>query len=295
MLCVNCGKQVPDDNPFCTGCGKPLHTRTAEASAAMRPGSHITAESTSPAAAAEIVEHAAKSKPSKLKAGLLVFLGILAAALVTAAVLIVIRITDPVNRFTTSIEAGKYDAAAKIYEEGIAGNPGREQKAGEYMNGVIEDTEAAFDAKTVSYEDAMMTLDTIGSIHAADSDVLSDARDHMNKLNISRTSFIQAEKLFAGKDYLAAAEKYRLVIGTDENYGTAQKQLEAALDAYRTAALAEAEELSAGRDFEGALNRLAECLGVFPGDSEIMMEIELVKADRVAYSKEQSLLTSSLE
>jgi tetratricopeptide (TPR) repeat protein len=293
MHCVYCGKQVPDDNPFCTGCGKPLY-KNAQTPAAMRPGSAHSPEGKAaveaPAQVPDIKELTRNAKPSKLKAALWILLGVFSVALITAAVLIVLRITDPVNRFTTSVEAGKYAAAAKVYKEGIAGNPDREQKAGDYLNGIIQDTTAAFDAKTVSYEDAIGTLDTIGGMHAADSAVLSDARNHIEKLNVSRTSFAEAEKLFAGKDYLDAAEKYRLVIGADENYGTAQKQLDAALDDYRTAALTEAGKLAAARDFEGALKQLSECLGVFPGDSEIMKEIDRVKADRMTYSKEQSIV-----
>jgi len=327
MYCMYCGKQVPDNNQFCTGCGKPLHKKNPETPVSMRPGSSIgaagqtpepvlSAPPAAPVAAVESIaavpqpaaasaapvkpakaprakkERAPKAKRSKFKTVLVIILGVLVVALITAAVIVVIRITDPVNKFTASIEDGNFEAAAALYDESIAGNEEKEKKAETYINGIINDTTAAFDNKTLSYEEAKAKLDTIEGMGISDGTLLSEAYGHIDELNTSRTSFATAEELLAKKDYPAAVEKYRLVIKTDADYETAQKQITAALDAYRKDTLAKAEELAAGDDYEGAMTVLESGLLVLPDDSEIVKKIELIKSDRLGYIKDTALASA---
>ena len=327
MYCMYCGKQVPDNNQFCTGCGKPLHKKNPETPVSMRPGSSIgaagqtpepvlSAPPAAPAAAVESIaavpqpaaasaapvkpakaprakkERAPKAKRSKFKTVLFIILGVLVVALITAAVIVVIRITDPVNKFTASIEDGNFEAAAALYDESIAGNEEKEKKAETYINGIINDTTAAFDNKTLSYEEAKAKLDTIEGMGISDGTLLSEAYGHIDELNTSRTSFATAEELLAKKDYPAAVEKYRLVIKTDTNYETAQKQITAALDAYRKDTLTKAEELAAANNYEEALTVLNSGLKVLPDDSEIVKKIDLIKSDRLVYVKDTALASA---
>ena len=327
MYCMYCGKQVPDNNQFCTGCGKPLHKKNPETPVSMRPGSSIgaagqtpepvlSAPPAAPAAAVESIaavpqpaaasaapvkpakaprakkERAPKAKRSKFKTVLFIILGVLVVALITAAVIVVIRITDPVNKFTASMEDGNYDAAAALYDDSIAGDEEKEKKADAYINGIINDTTAAFDNKTLSYEEAKAKLDTIDGMGISDGALLSEAYGHIDELNASRTSFATAEELLAKKDYAAAAEKYRLVIKTDTNYETAQKQITAALDAYRKDTLTKAEELAAANNYEEALTVLNSGLKVLPDDSEIVKKIDLIKSDRLTYVKDTALASA---
>ncbi len=327
MFCVYCGKQVPDDNQFCTGCGKPLHKNAAEAAAAMRPGSTVSmdsqtsapvpvkvpgqetgsCENTSAATAPvyQAAEEAApvkpakaprvkkeKTKKSKFKAVLFVILGVIVVALIAAAVIVVLRITDPVNKFTDSMEKGNYDAAAALYDDSIAGNEEKQKKADEYINGIINDTTAGFDSKTLSYDEAKSKLDTIDGMGISDDSLIKEAYDHIDALNTSRTAFATAEELLAKKDYPGAVGKYRLVIKTDSNYETAQKQITAALDAYRKDTLAKAEELAAEDNYEEALTVLNSGLKVLPDDSEIVKKIDLIKSDRLTYVKDTALASA---
>lgn len=279
MICKQCGAQLSDDYKFCLKCGastqEPVITPTPERKMGVTP-----------------LEPIPQKKPRKTASKKLIAIAIAAFLMVVIIAGVIIAVTiinSPVNAFEKGVTNGDYEAALKTYDGKISGNEKDEAQVQEYLTKHITDIVTQFDNKSLTYAEADKSLKVISEIGIFEGTELTDAYSHIEKLDASRTAFAAAEKLLASQDYVGAIGQYQAVITTDENYAAAQSQLGVATQDYRTAILAQANQLTTENSFDQAITVMNAALKTLPKDSELLQQLTLCESQKAAYEKAAAL------
>jgi tetratricopeptide (TPR) repeat protein len=277
MVCKQCGAQLLDEYKFCLKCGASTQEPV------IQPERKLGVTPLNPIPEKKLRETTQKKQ---IAIAIAAFLIIVIIAVVIIAVTIM---NSPVNTFEKGVTNGNYESALKIYDDKISGNKKDEATIQEYLTTQIAEIVTQFDNKSLTYSDANKSLKSISDLGIFAGTELTDAYSHIEKLDASRTAFAAAEKLLASQDYVGAIGQYQAVITTDENYAAAQSQLGVATQDYRTATLAQANQLAAQNSFDQAITVINAALKTIPKDSELLQQLTLCESQKAAYEKATAL------
>ena len=231
MFCANCGKAIKDGAECCPDCGGPV----TEDGAALF--TRMTAET-------EVwqtpVEKKERPKPTRSQRQLMGYI-VAAVAVVVVAVCLILYI-QPANRVVRAIRSGEYDRAMEVYWGNTALAAGREDASIQRAaKSAAEQIVAAFARHELSADEAAGALGKLGTLGAGAGELLAADIERFRALNLSQEHYAAADRLSLNGDYLAAREKYLLVLEEDSFWAEAQAEAAESLNRYGDSMLGEAD------------------------------------------------------
>ena len=194
---------------------------------------------------------------------------------VTALVSIVLTIAlcgcslfSPQAKLESLVASGQYEEAYTYW---------RDNKSDISKSDAATVFEAALDAMYEAYLagelDAGDIEDFVGRLEGIDSDPLNSYGQrilaNVAEIEVSREAFEDAETLFSSGDYPEALELYRQVVNDDPNYDTAQSQIDACINNYKTDMMQEAADYVGSDNYASAIDTLNALTAVIGSDSDV--------------------------
>jgi len=304
--CTTCGAGLAEDAAFCTVCGTPCGmaektSQNMQSGGFFNKAGSLTQETVpeqqgnpmdeqfSAEPELEIKEQTKKLPKDKkpMSKGKKIFLGItllLLIAVVTAGALFLRWYNSPEQETLRALEAGDYEGAAAVLNE----NPQvqEEEAVWEQLNSRIAVLKTSYGDDSMAYEDAMEELGAIQALRITELDKeISQVREYIERVQMSRMRFDQAEEAFNTGDYVAAWSFYNAVIEEDFNYETARSKIPQTEDLYRKAVLEQAKTYAEGKDYASALNVLNEARKILQDDEAILDKIATYEEENAAHKK----------
>ena len=215
----------------------------------------------------------------KKKTALIVTLSSIVAVLLIAVVVLLFLILSPENKLKKHIENRDWTAAATLYEESFKGK--KEEKADEILRETVEEFKEEFVSGTMDYSTVKRYLKAIEGFW--DDKCVKEALDFIRALNDSRMAFEDADKHMQREEYEDAIRLYGEVVETDDNYKTAQEQLEIAKSRYKEKLLEEARAYEEIKDYDSAIELVEGGLTILEGDAELNSRLTELTAAREEY------------
>lgn len=164
--------------------------------------------------------------------------------------------------FVAAYNMGKYNAAKSIQEWSFNSNNVK-SKIETFVIGKMEDCYDDFSAEKITYEEADEKFDI-----AKDFTRNKGAKNKVEKLQASRTSFAKAEEYEKNGDIYNAVIEYQKVIEEDKNYGTAKEKIEKNKPSIKEEAISRMNDCVAVNDFNTGLKIVYDMGKIFPNDSD---------------------------
>lgn len=208
------------------------------------------------------------------------------ALLIIVAILLFILLPGPsssdskaeISAIITSLRSDEFDKADKLYDD-YAGN--MDQLRGELkkrLDEIYSEFLAVEGAYDDAYDAAIAEIDTIdGFGDKVISEKISETRQKVEDLCISRRSFDQGRAFLTNKQYAEAIEAYNKVVKDDPNYEEAQKLREEAIEPYREQVCDDAQISADDSRYEEAVEFLKKALELLPEDEIITEKLDSIK------------------
>ena len=187
-----------------------------------------------------------KEISQKTRKFLMVSIGVVVIA-VLCIVAAVVNTNKPINRFKSALKHGEYEVAEALYKQNTSDSI-FSQNAQDILRKLLADTEKKFAAGKISNDEAHDTLTGV-SRYSEVSDEFDKTTEQIEVLEDSKESYKKAEENAENGEYLDAIKKYEAVIEDDaENYSSAQKKKESAIESLCSSAVQEANNSLAQGD-----------------------------------------------
>lgn len=233
--CSACGAQNENDKKFCTKCGK----------------------------AFGVQEPIREEKVKKKKKWLWILLAVFLLCVVLGVGLASYYFSAKV-RLKREAVAENWTNVEEIYER--MQQEGKEEDAVQILIEAAEDYKESYIAEELSYEEVQKNLQKLLEL-SQNHETVMELIVSVEALSDSRSAFLLAGQYHAEQDYENAIMQYQLVIENDENYETAQQQLEEEKALYKEQVISEIEKQAASEQYE-ALSQLLNKAEVILGKDE---------------------------
>ena len=244
--CAHCGKTLADGIELCPACGGPA---TEDGAALFTRMTAQTEEWKTPE------EKKVRMPRTRSQKQLMAYIAA-AVTVVVLAVLLILYI-QPSNRVLRALRAEDYDRALELYWGNTRLAAGSEdaviQKAAKQSAEQVVD---AFSRHALSPDAAASALGKLGALGAGAEELLAPEFEAFRTYNLSQENLAAAETLTQSGEYLAAREKYLLVVEGDSAYEEAQEQARVSLERYAEGVLREADVYIQAKDYGAALQSM---------------------------------------
>lgn len=247
--CIKCGKALPEGAEVCPDCNA-IGQSEADAALFTKLTSSADAWRESEEEERKILRRAENFHRNRKT----IIIAVVCAVLAVATVLLVL-FNLPASRVVRALDRGEYLMAQGIWHEKLNDgelNPRVEAKLVEEAQKVCE----ALGAREISDIQAKSSMDVLYSFGNFTKELFAPIQEEIDALLESSANMALGGEYFAGGDYLAACDSYKLVLESDALYEEAQGRAAAALDAYTASVLDEAAKLIAENEYNAAI----ECL-----------------------------------
>jgi len=312
MICKSCNTEVKEGAIFCACCGsKIVYENTVthdKAAKEVKPvinvnpvkpvanaGANPRVQVNQTPVAIPMEEKGKKSKASKKRVGWTIF-GMISAGIVGAAAsACVMYMTNPYVTWTRILEQESFSSAIDYYMDN------REDLSETEVTAINENTVSAasdivdqYKNREIDYAVAVNQLEKMKQVEDLEEDV-EKLMSTIEKINISRSDFNTAEKLFSEDKYIEAKEYYDKVVAEDEdNYKEAQEKIATCIEKYREETLAKIESLEKEKKFEEALAVAQNGLKVLKNDEQLLTKSNELSST-IEENDKQELLASVKE
>ncbi len=271
--CVKCGKALPEGVEICPDCNA---AAAQERDAALF--THMSSDTEVWKTADPVKRKKGKAKRSR-SARQMLWIYISASVLVIAAAVLIL-FGQPAARIARALRSGDIDHASAVYwsTPRLYESEQRSEKVDAAIMEAAQKLCEQYANHELDADTAASRLAKLGTFGDASAAMLADTYAEFRAFSTSRGHMSEAEKLYAGGDYLAARAEYLLVLDTDADYQTAQTLAEDCLTQYGRHVAEEAESLMAKNDFPGAIAALksgdavlSEEYGTFSADIDTLL------------------------
>ncbi len=248
MICPKCKTENQEDSIYCRKCGEQLYKHNED-----------------------------KEKDrSKLIIGKRNILMLLSAMviIVICSLLFFVYFNDSLRQYKTEIRDNNYSEANRIYEDEIEDNTEEENQAKTFLAEEVSKIKNEFINNEMNYNAAMNRLETIESTELISTDV-KHTIDEMNELHDSRISYKKGLEFVDSENYIEAIKEFGKVMEEDENFESAQEQIQEIGDNYKSEAIKQAEKYVSNNKYEEAISLLQDADDVIPDDSDILSKLEV--------------------
>lgn len=246
MFCRFCGTEIEEGQTTCPSCNHPLNVKT------QKP----------------------KNK-RKMRTVTKVFISIISTFGIIAAIggsSLAYYFQSPARKIYMDIEEGNYREINKIYDAKVKENSIQEMILSHLLNNQIERTAEQFEKGEAEYTKIEGKLTAIESLGIKEiTKIAEDKKEQLGKLNVSMTSYKQAEAYYAQDNYREAMEEYKKVIENDSNYADAQRKVKECQEKYEAEIIEKTKNLSTEEEYNTALQIMGEAVEVL-SDNEKMKE-----------------------
>lgn len=283
MLCTQCGKEIPENSKFCVYCGAPVNH-----SAEQPPAGATVVPPPPPVSEEPIASPVPKKKGRKKWIALVIAVVILAAAGVVGYLFY----TSPSAKFVRAVEAGDLTAAYEIYEQELE-KKGLSEKLSQRLVEVATQTQEAYLADEISYEEASARLETLsGFSDSAVEEAVTAAKSTIANKHQIEALLQAAEDSAASGDYLTAMSNYQAVLDLDPSSETAKKGLESAESAHQQSAVDEANKAKDAGDWDAALEILDTYQATYGENEKIAAAYDEIEKQRPITLKNLTMVSS---
>ena len=188
----------------------------------------------------------------------------------------------PFIRFSLDLRLERFDDAQAVYRSHIVDAPRLKAKAWESLDGYARRTLSAYYDKTLPFDEALSTLNSLFAIEPEQTTVSNCLRD-LTAMETARNDLAQADAFTARQDYAQAIPLYRQALIAEDG---AQSRLSQAEFAFKASRIDEAVKAMAEERFEDAEALLTEATALLGPDEEI--EAALADVYTLARSKAES-------
>lgn len=283
MLCTQCGKEIPENSKFCVYCGAPVNY-----SAEQPPAGATVVPPPPPVSEEPIVSPVPKKKGRKKWIALVIVVVILAAAGVVGYLFY----TSPSAKFVRAVEAGDLTAAYEIYEQELE-KKGLSEKLSQLLVDAATQTQEAYLADEISYEEASARLETLsGFSDGAVEEAVTAAKSTIANKHQIEALLQAAEDSAASGDYLTAMSNYQAVLDLDPSSETAKKGLESAESAHQQSAVDEANKAKDAGDWDAALEILDTYQATYGENEKIAAAYDEIEKQRPITLKNLTMVSS---
>lgn len=253
---LSSGEQLPDSQP-------PVY----------REGYSLAPNDAVPYADRYVYEEYDDDRPRKKRSLKWLWIALPIVAAITATVVgIAIWFNAPMQQLTRALDANDYDTVTQMLpqlsEEELRGMASEMET---YAETVIE----RYNQGESDYTSAYELLDRLRRLFPDSG--LDDTVSRIEALKASKDAFREAQTLEKNGEIVGAITQYGLVIPEDNNYETAQTQIEAVKAAYKQQVLDEAQALVDKKDYRGAEAALLNSSDVLGDDADIQAKLEELK------------------
>lgn len=193
-------------------------------------------------------------------------------------------LNNPVKKFETYFDSGKYEQAMAIYNKNSK-NLNFENSIKEYLINKSNEIETNLDDGKITYEDAINELDKF-SKSGLNNDEINSIKDLINNLNNSMNAYKNAKQLINENKSFDAIELLNQVIKKDKNYDDAQNLIKDQLNSAKKQKLDEAQNYASKEDYANALISIQSILKYLPDDAELKDKENTYKKSKADADKE---------
>ncbi|MGN0374801.1 MAG: NPCBM/NEW2 domain-containing protein [Butyrivibrio sp.] len=257
IVCPECGTVNEQKSRFCIKCGTNIEE-------ILDSGTNITRE-----------------KKKKLFIIPIVIVALLVIAAGVFGINFLSEKNSYVNKVVEYIEAGDYSNAKSVYDEKIKDDPDKYEKLAENLREHIEENKNLYYEEQITYEQMKDIITAIKSLSMKSlSNDISAAEEYVDKIHDSRTAFKSAEHYMEKNDYKNAIINYSNVDVEDSYFDTAKSRKQEAVNAFRTAVLADAATYASEGDYLSAIAVLKEADKILENDTDIQIQIKAYEVDQ---------------
>lgn len=270
MKCPKCNTENSEESLFCNKCGEKL----------LHNNSEMLNQ-----------DNKSEGRSNLLKNKKIIIPSTIILALVIALVLVFSYLNNPMLQFEKNIKNNNYADAMSLYNEEIKGKSDDENETLLFLKDEITEIQNSFKNKKIDYDKAKLRLETIKNTKLVSQEVNTALMD-INQLNDSRIAFAKAEEFIKENNYIDGIREYVKVIEEDENYKSAQKQLEKIKENYKTDILKKVEESANSQDYQYAISQLKEASSIITNDSDITAKLAIYEKkfdEKTALERKQKM------
>lgn len=291
MFCINCGKKLEDSAMFCVHCGAPVengqqNTPTQEIITEQPKKEKVSAKSLK-----------RNKKTIFIVAGIIMVC--LLAGGITGYIIYQSHIMKQADNVMSYLSDDEYDEALDLYEKYHGKKKDFDNKVSESLLNIIIQTKIEYLTEDIDYFTAIDQISFIAEFNIDTvNDSLSEVSTFINKVDISRDNFLEGENLYDNGEYLAAIDRFNLVIKEDvKYYELAQKQIEhieqeeterqriQQLNDIRDQALEDAALYVDELNYEEAIHVIEQGLLLIPGDLELTNQLDEITNQLSTYNE----------
>lgn len=177
--------------------------------------------------------------------------------------------------FFAHLESGNYQDAIDYYYENIYGNSENETRSNSLCNNYYQYINREFLAGKITQEQAEIEIDKILRVTKETYiDYGETNDDRFEEIKASKSNYALGCNAYDNNNYLKAYEYLSLVVEGDCNYDDAQTKTAEVLKAYKTKALADAEEKAKEENYPAACEILIESQSLLKDDIDIQAALD---------------------
>ncbi len=216
-----------------------------------------------------------------------------AAALIAFSVL-----NHPLRRFDSALKRQDSEQVVSIYNDSIKGHLDYESKIEEEALAFITLIKEEYLNHKMSYQESKSALYPYEKIEVVKTEA-TDTIDLINNIESSRNFYIAATESMEEGDTLQAIKYFLDVLPEDEeNYQSAQSQIETLKPVYIETVLSEVETFVKSKEYDSAISQLQKSLDLFPKDQKLSTkeaEIEALLSEQKEEEEKKKIETLKSE
>ena len=178
---------------------------------------------------------------------------------------------------------------SSIYASSIEGNGLREKIFADSLKNYPKDVKKAYENEEITYDRAISIFSALKSTRLFDDAKISENREHVEALEVSRRAFSSGEQLFAQGKFNDAIVQFAKVVKEDTNYDKAQDYISQCGAKYKETVLSSVTSSLSSGNYDDAFRVLEEASQVLTNDSDISAALEKAQRDYAAYLKKSAL------
>lgn len=273
MKCNVCGKELDQDTIFCKYCG----AKVDEVEASKNKNEVIAKDNSINNSKASIGKR--KSKNSILKIGsIMVVIG-------TVIFVVFFMTKTPVDKYFSMIDNGNSTGANELFREKIEGNKSEESAVKTEVSKQIHSIKDDFISGKIDFETAKIDINKYADIYGAYTEYRK-AKNDIDGLNISLTSFSKGEEHEKSGDIFNAIKAYNDVVKEDANFDLAQSKIDSLKAEYIVTVVKDAEKLESSSKYKDANDILNQALRIIEDESILEAKVK-TNETKIAESKKK--------
>lgn len=184
------------------------------------------------------------------------------------------------DSFVQAIESGDQEKASGILDSKLSGGSSGFTS---YLKEYVETIREQFIGGELDYSIAKARLDAIVNMGLL-SDQIAEMLEWMDKINVSKVAFNNAQSFINEGKYGNAMEELKKVVQDDPDYDAAQALIESTISLYRDEIVKTAQTYLDNKDFKSAFEKLTKGLEILENDTELSSMLSKYQTEYVDVS-----------